>query len=245
MHAGDLTAPLARLIFPEFIIEMVRRHGSLEPAAERLGPHRILGLTLVAGVVTAALAAAFLSSLGWDRLALASTLLAPGMIGVALLEIWSMRRARRRAIRREFPHLLDLLVLLCRAGASTPVALTRVAADRAGTVLGRELGRAIRSINLGTPRAAALAEMAARVDVADVTSFVATLTQAEQLGRPTAEILEQFADRLRLQRLHEAEATAGSAGVKIMGPAIVILVATTMLLLGPFLLKLWREGLPF
>ncbi len=242
---GDAAAPLARAIYPEAIINMVRVRAGLDPNAERLGPHRLLGLTTSVGVASAAVCGSLLYIGGWKTSAALSVLIAPGFVAIALLELRSLHLARQKAIRRDFPYALDLLVLLCRAGASPAIALARVALDRANSPLGRELSRALRSINMGTTRGAALQEMAERVDVAEVSSFVATLAQAEQLGRPIADAMEQFADRVRLQRIHAAEAAAGSAGVKIMGPAVIVLVATLLLLLGPFFLKILRDGLPF
>lgn len=241
-----LAEPLARLVriaCPPTWLQHVRRCSIADPTIERLGADRFLALALATGLLLSAGVLLILTSLRathWSWIVLA---ILPGVPATAALLLSSAFHEHQAAVRREFPYALDLLVLLCRAGASTPLALQRTSQQLPDSPFANELARAIRSMDLGAERADALRALAARVDTQEVSSFVDTILQAEALGRPVADALELFADRLREQRAQNAESLAGAAGVKVLVPGIVVLLGVMILLFSPFALRLIRDGI--
>jgi tight adherence protein C len=71
----------------------------------------------------------------------------------------------------------------------------------------------------------------------EITSIVGSIIQGEQLGTPLARLFRTQADVLRIKRTQRAETVAGEAGVKMLMPAILVMAATVIIILGPFLLS--------
>lgn len=243
--AADAVLPAAERLIPASVFRSFEESIATDERASRIGARRLVGIVTLAGLSLTVLATWSALAIGSVKLAICSLALLPISLAFAQMHFRGVQRSHQKAIRREFPYALDLLVLLCRSGAPPAIALARVAADRRTSAWGRELQRAVRETELGTPRAKALADLAERVRMPEVSSFVATVRQAEELGRPLGDALEQCADRLREQRVQAAEASAGAAGVKIMIPAIIVFMASVVMLLGPFAIKFMRDGLPF
>jgi tight adherence protein C len=59
------------------------------------------------------------------------------------------------------------------------------------------------------------------------------------LGR----IFRTQADVLRIKRTQRAEAVAGEAGVNMLLPGILVMIATVLVILGPFLLNYLEFGM--
>ena len=92
----------------------------------------------------------------------------------------------------------------------------------------------IQELQLGKLRREALREMADRMEVPDVSTFVAAIIQADQLGVSIARVLRIQSDQMRMRRRQRAEEQANQAGIKML-PAIVFLIfpAIFIILLGP------------
>jgi tight adherence protein C len=78
-----------------------------------------------------------------------------------------------------------------------------------------------------------------RLDDDDVSALVGAILQSEQLGSPLAEVLRTQADVLRLKRSQRAETLAGEAGVNMLLPAVLVMAATVLIILGPFVLNIF------
>ena len=50
---------------------------------------------------------------------------------------------------------------------------------------------------------------------------------------------------LRVKRSQRAETVAGEAGVKMLLPGVLVMMATVLIILGPFVLNYWFLGLGF
>jgi tight adherence protein C len=76
--------------------------------------------------------------------------------------------------------------------------------------------------------------MADRMDITDMTSFVAAIIQADQLGVSMGKVLRIQSDQMRLKRRQRAEKKAHEAPVKMLIPmAFLIFPAIYIVLLGP------------
>jgi len=148
---------------------------------------------------------------------------------------------KRRAIAREFPQALDLLVLCLEAGLALDAALARVCEEmqRIAPAVTRELSRAVLEMRAGAGRESALR------DFAEVTACVATLLQAERFGAGVAEALRQHASDLRLRRRMQAEEAAAKLALKLLFPLIFcVFPALLVVLMGPAIIQAGRALLP-
>jgi tight adherence protein C len=166
------------------------------------------------------------------------------------LTAWFLRRALRRravvrlvAIKRRLPFLLDLLTLLMEAGATFHQALRQGVREFAGQAVAVEFGRVLTEINMGKTRTEAFDSLRRRLNDDEITGIVGAIIQSEQLGTPLSDIFRTQADVLRLRRSQRAETIAGEAGVKMLLPGVLVMFATVLIILGPFVLNYWLLGL--
>jgi tight adherence protein C len=153
--------------------------------------------------------------------------------GVAQPLLWLKGKIARRTneIRKLLPYALDLLTLSVEAGLDFAAALDRMVPKLAGTALAEEFGEMLRALRLGKSRPEALRDMAARVNVSEVTSFCSSLVQAVELGADLGPVLRILADQMRNDRSNRAEKKAMEAPVKILFPLIAFIFPTVFLLL--------------
>jgi tight adherence protein C len=165
-------------------------------------------------------------------------------LGFFALVLHLRARAREREIEilRALPYSLDLLVLMLRSGTSMRIAMGRVIEDYSHHPLGIELGQVIAEIDVGSHRADAFKKMADRLKIADITSLVDAVMQSEELGWPLADTLERLADRINAERVLNAQATAGAAGVYVMLPSTLVLLSAVLLLFAPFIVSYILHG---
>ena len=235
-----VATPIARALSTEsirdhFSKEAVRAGwpGGLE-AEELLGTGLAVGAFL-AIILTVPLIAAFGAA---GALGLVGLPIGPLLVSVSISR---MGDARQHRIVRVMPYVLDLLVLTTRSGVSLLIAMRRVAIDYADHPIGEEFERTLSEIDFGMTRSAALDGLAARVAVPGVRDFVDNVQQAEELGRPLADTLQRLSDRIRGQRVHEAENIAGRASVLVLLPSSLIFMAVLLLLFSPFIIR-WFTG---
>ncbi|MGH2706522.1 MAG: type II secretion system F family protein [Actinomycetota bacterium] len=148
--------------------------------------------------------------------------------------------ARRAQLRAELPDAVELLMVSTLAGLSIPLALRRVASRRPG-LLGEELQRTVREIDLGVPMRQALQRLAQRNDLDELRTFAATLADAQRQGTQVAARLQVVAGELWAGERHRAEEQARRAPVKMLFPLVfLILPAFVLLTVVPLLLATFR-----
>src|SRR5205814_7600162 len=135
------------------------------------------------------------------------------------------------------PYVLDLLVLMLRSGTSMRIALSRIIDDYNRHPIGIEFGQVLAEIDVGSPRTEAFKKMAERLKIPDITALVDSISQSEELGWPLADTLERLADRINAERVLRAQAAAGAAGVYVMLPSTLVLLAAVLLLFAPFIVS--------
>ena len=156
----------------------------------------------------------------------------------ALLE--SHIRRRQTQIRRALPNVVDLLVVSVEAGLGLDGALAKVT-DKMRGPLPEELARAIGETHLGKTRAQALKDMAARLEVGEVKTFVAAVTQADLLGVSIAYTLRAQSQTVRAARVQRVREQAARLPVTLLLPLTVfIFPAIFVVLLGPSLIRLYH-----
>jgi tight adherence protein C len=167
------------------------------------------------------------------------------LIGFIYPQIWlnSKIRSRQSAILRALPDALDLLTICVEAGLGFDSAMARVN-EKWDDPLSVEFGRVIREIQLGMARRDALRAMSDRMDVPDVTSFVAAIVQTEQLGVSIAKVLRIQSDQMRRKRRQRAEERAHQAPIKMLFPMVFLIFPSIyIVLLGPAVLTVMESGI--
>ena len=100
--------------------------------------------------------------------------------------------------------------------------------------LGLEFKRVIQEMEMGIARSVALKNMSLRLDVNDLTQFIAIIVQAEKIGMSYSNVLRNQALQLRVQRQLRAREIANKLPGKIIIPVIIfIFPALIAVILGP------------
>jgi tight adherence protein C len=159
-------------------------------------------------------------------------------IGFYLPVLWldQLVRARRAEIEAVLPNALDVVAISMEAGLGLDRALEQLVRHQEGplTLL---VARALREIELGRPRAAALTEMAEATGVEDFTALIRSILYAERTGVPIARTIAAHAAQMRVKRRLQIRAEAARASLKILLPTVGCVFPTLwLILLGPALL---------
>ena len=165
-------------------------------------------------------------------------------LGYFFPAMWLKSRIQRRqdGIWRALPDALDLLVICVEAGLGFDMAMGKVY-EKWENDLAIAFGRVLREIQLGKMRRDALRDMANRMDVPDVTAFVAAIIQADQLGVSMSKILRVQADQMRVKRRQRAQEKAHQAPVKMMLPMVFLIFPSLwIVLLGPSIIILMNSS---
>jgi tight adherence protein C len=140
---------------------------------------------------------------------------------------------RQTNIRKALPDALDLLTICVEAGLGFDSAMSKVTEEWENE-LSSAFGRVIQEIRLGKLRRDALRDMAERIGISEMTSFVAAVIQSEQLGVSMSRVLRIQADQMRMRRRQRAEEQARKAPVKMMIPLVFLIFPSILIvLLGP------------
>ncbi|MCL5428694.1 MAG: type II secretion system F family protein [Chloroflexi bacterium] len=151
-------------------------------------------------------------------------------------------KRRQRVVLNAMPDALDLLTICVEAGLGFDAAMKKVI-EKWDNDLSAAFARVLQEIQLGKLRREALRDMADRLGVAEMDSFVAAVIQSEQLGVSMARVLRVQADAMRVKRRQRAEENAQRAPIKMLLPMVFLIFPTIVLiLLGPAVLQIMRSG---
>src|SRR6185437_6499093 len=116
-------------------------------------------------------------------------------------------KSRRERIRSELPDALDLLAVSVEAGLGLDGAIAKLTAHMEGALVD-EFALTLGEMRIGEARPEALRKLADRVPAPEVSAFVRSVIQAEQLGISLGRILRVQAADSRLRRQAAAEERA-------------------------------------
>lgn len=212
------------------------RQQLLEAGAPKgLGPTEFTGLRVLMGVALGGLI--FLPLLPTSEkiiLKLGMPLVAV-ILGYLMPGIWLSSRVKRRKteITRGLPDAIDLLTISVEAGLGFDPALGRVV-EKWDNALTRELGRMLSEIRMGSSRRDAMRELANRVNVEDLNTFMSAVIQADQLGVSISQVLRIQSKQMRQKRRQRAEEKAQKAPLKMLFPMIFLIFPSIyIVILGP------------
>jgi tight adherence protein C len=164
------------------------------------------------------------------------------LIGVILPDyvLQIIINGRQYLIRKSLPDILDLLIVSVEAGLGFDGAMQKVVQKVRGP-FPQELGRVLEEMRLGKSRMAALQDMARRVSVTEVSTFVAAIYQADQLGVSIARVLNVQADTMRLARSQRIRELAAKLPVKMLFPLVFfIFPAIFVVVIGPGVIEIMK-----
>lgn len=237
---------MASRFTPEAALDQTQHQLDVAGNPGNIGPREFMVIRIVAAVVIGVLlfvVFALAPEKNWPR-NIGLTLLFTGL-GYYFPELWLRSKASRRQdeAQKSLPDCLDLLTICVEAGLGFDAAMGKVA-EKWENELSMGFGRALQEIRLGKTRREALRTMSDRFEVSDITSFVAAVLQAEQLGVSMGKILRIQSDQMRIKRRQRAEYKAHQAPIKMLFPmALFIFPTIWIVLLGPAGLLLRNSAL--
>jgi tight adherence protein C len=168
---------------------------------------------------------------------LAGLVLAAGGWLVPEYIVTSRARRRRDEIRVALPDALDLLAVSVEAGLGFDASITKITEHMEGP-LSKEFALMLGEIRVGEGRSDALKKMEQRVGAPELSSFVRSIIQADQLGISLGRILRVQAADTRLRRQAAAEERAMKAPIKMLFPTVLFIFPSMFIVvLGPAILN--------
>ncbi len=229
---------VATSVLPTSILASVENQLLLAGNPLKVGTFATIWVALIAIMAFLGLAVGLASgSFGSQSLVILMVMLMLGYMGPRM---WLRGRVntRQKATQKQLPDALDLITTCVEAGLGLDAALARVAEKTEGP-LGDELRQALREIAMGRLRRDALTEMGDRTGVEDLISFIAAVTQAEQLGVSIGQVLRVQSVQMRTRRRQRAEKAAHQAPVKMMIPLVFLVFPAFMIVvLGPAMIQI-------
>jgi len=137
---------------------------------------------------------------------------------------------RQTEVRKAMPDALDLLTICVEAGLGFEAALSKVS-EKWENELSLAFARMLREVQLGKVQRDALKDMADRLGLPEMTSFVAAIIQSQQLGVSLAKVLRIQADQMRIKRRQRAEEQAHKAPVKMIIPMALLIFPSIMIII--------------
>ena len=198
-----------------------------------LGPREFYGIRVGFTIVGIWLGYLFIR----DGITQQSLILSALIVGLTIYlpQAWLKRRVRVRQekVRRGLADALDMLSICANAGLGFDQSLQRVS-EYWNTPVAEEFERVVSEMSLGVSRQNALRNLANRLDITELSSFVAVILQSDKLGMSIADTLHSQADQMRVERRYRAQEQARKIPLKMLFPMLFfILPAMFAVVLGP------------
>jgi len=238
---------LAIRFTPQNALQEISKKLELAGSPAKLDPTMILAMQFIAGFIFGGLVALVFSvgTLTWPASRVLLVTIAFAGLGFYFPQLWLSSKITRRQkeIRKAMPDALDLLTICVEAGLGFDAAMSKVS-EKWQTELSLAFARAIREMQLGKMRREALRDMADRIGLSEMTSFVAAVIQSEMLGVSMSKVLRIQSDQMRIKRRQLAEEEAHKAPIKMLIPmGLLIFPSLMIVLLTPAALKLMHSAL--
>jgi tight adherence protein C len=172
-------------------------------------------------------------------------ILALPVVGYMYPDLWVNSRIteRHKKVIRSLPFVVDLLALSTEAGLDFIGAIQKVVEKAAPSPLIEELEQVLKEIKVGSARGDALREMAFRINLQEVNSFVAVLCSADAMGASIGKVLRQQSEQIRVLRFVQAEKAGAIANQKLMFPTFCLILPAIAIVMGaPFYLQSQAGG---
>ena len=157
-------------------------------------------------------------------------------IMLPLMRIGALSRKRRESLDTDLPEFLDILAVTVSSGISFRLALLRVVERFAGPI-SEEVRLTLDQLGHGASIRVAFTNMQRRTGSDAMRVFVTAFLQAEELGAPLAETLNQIATDMRRDHFQSMRRKAAQTAPRValvtsllMVPAALIVLAVGLVL---------------
>ena len=239
--SSNILLKLLRPLFSQYVVPMVR--GKALWNKRRVIYRRQVIAAGLADELTADEFIAFKFSLVvvFPPIALFMDLDPQYVVGAAILgwffpNLWikNRRETRQREVLRAMPFIVDLLALSTEAGLDFVGAISKVVDKARSSPLVDEFAQLLKEIRVGSSRQEGLREMAMRLSMPEVNSFVAILISSDQMGASIGKILRQQSEQIRNQRMLRGEKAGAAAITKLTFVVFIFVVPSIILMIfGP------------
>lgn len=170
-----------------------------------------------------------------------------GLVGAYFPHLYCNTNTEQRYISviSDLPFFIDLLALSTEAGLDFINGIQRIVDKAESSVLADELAIVLKDIKLGSARAEALKALAQRLDIPEITSFVAVVNDADFTGASIAQVLKDQSTQMRLERFVRAEKAGAKASQLMLLPMILfVMPAVFIVVFAPVILQFFYGGTP-
>jgi len=248
VRSRELTGSILSRVFLPITQQLGRLLGRFTPASSldrlrsqliiagnpmRLGAREFYGLR-VAIFMLGIWLAYLIFRRGFDRVNMLVGILVIAVTYIfPILWLRMMVASRQNKIRKTLPDALDMLSVCADAGLGFDQALQRVT-EFWDTPIALELSRVVAEMEMGVSRRDALRNIADRLDIGELSSFVSVIIQSETLGMSISDTLHAQADQMRVERRFRAQEIARTLPIKMLIPlAFLIFPAIIAVVIGP------------
>jgi tight adherence protein C len=145
---------------------------------------------------------------------------------------------RKQDIVTTLPDVVDWMLIYIEAGLGFDVAMARVS-EKLNNELSPEFSQVILALKLGKLRREALHNMADRLEIPEVSAFVAVLVQADQLGVSIPKVLRIQSEQMHVRRRQRIQEAIGNAEVwRSVCLNVLLNPSITLWLLAPLIAKM-------
>lgn len=211
--------------------------------SRELNVDEFIGLQIFWGIMLPALLALLNFALEFGFPTILFVAMVP--VGIYFPRMYANQEKKRReiSVRADLPFFADLLALSTEAGLDFIGAIQRIVDKAENSVLAEELSTVLKDIKLGSSRADALKGMSQRLEISEVTSFVAVLVDADSTGASISQVLKDQSVQIRLERFVRAEKAGAQASQFILFPMMLfIMPAVFLVLFGPMIVQFFYGG---
>ena len=226
------------VIISKPIVEKLKLEESLRKtigaAHLRIAPAELFAVKIVLVIIGLVAVRLFFGSIGIVKgiIAVLVGFLLPDLI------LKRMSKIRREAIVRILPEMVDLIGLCLEAGLDFTMSVKWIVEKTRSNPLIEELTIVLEEIKWSKPRAQALKDMARRLNILELNSFVQSIVQAERMGTSVSQTFAIISEDTRMQRFQRGERIALKAPIKMLIPLLFcILPVIGIIIMGPVFLE--------
>jgi tight adherence protein C len=167
------------------------------------------------------------------------------LVGWSFPNLYAAAEKRRRytAVVVEMPFFIDLMALSTQAGLTLSDSMQRISDKAVDSVLAEEFRQTLQDIKLGSSQREALSALADRLDIGEITAFVAVVRDSVESGVSVSQVLKDQSQQMRLERFVRAEKAGAKASQAMLIPLMfLILPAVFIMVFSPVVLQFFYGG---
>lgn len=168
-----------------------------------------------------------------------------GFFGAYFPHLYCSMQTNQRylSVISDLPFFIDLLALSTEAGLDFINAIQRIVDKAEDSTLANELSTVLKDIKLGSSRAEALKTFSRRLDIPEITSFVAVVNDADFTGASISQVLKDQSEQMRMERFVRAEKAGAKASQLMLVPMIIfVMPAVFIVVFAPVILQFFYGG---